>query len=401
VHDVSDGRSGPLDGIRVIDLTRARAGPTCVRQLADLGADVIQVADPSGGDLSGSDAANLHRNKRSTCIDLSRPEGRDVFLRMVDRADVLVENFRPAVKHRLRIDYETLGARNPRLVYASLSGFGQTGPYADRPGIDQIAQGMGGLMGVTGPPGTGPWRAGIAVSDTVAGTFLAQGVLAALVARHRTGRGQWIHTSLLETMVNLMDFQAVRWLNDGVVPRQEGNSHPTVAGMGTYATADGWLNIAMMSNWPGFCEALDAPELADDARFAMPEDRRRHHHALETVIGERLAARSNAAWIERFVAADLPVGPVYRLDEVFADEQVAGLQLRESVDHPSGTPVSVLRGPVTFSDTPSSIRRGVPAAGADTVEVLGELGYTEGEIEQLVADGLVRLDQPPPRWSTR
>ena len=237
----------PLEGVTVVDLAVARAGPTCVRQLADLGADVVQVAAPRGVAAfasGGSDGQNLHRNKRSVVLDLTLDAGRDVLLRLVEQADVLVENFRPSVKYKLRIDPDTLWALNPRLVYASISGFGQDGPYADYPGVDQIAQGLGGLMSVTGPPGTGPSRAGIAISDTAAGTILTQGVLAALIARERTGRGQWVRTSLLEAMISFMDFQATRWLIDGDVPGQVGNQHPTIVPMGAYPTADGYVNVS-------------------------------------------------------------------------------------------------------------------------------------------------------------
>ena len=265
--------------MRVVDLTTARSGPTCVRQLSDLGADVIQVARPKVGSLGGSDNANLHRNKRSIIIDLQRPEGVEVLLNLVDRADVLVENMRPGVKHRLGIGPTALLARNPRLIYASLSGFGQSGPYADRPGVDQIAQGMGGLMSVTGPPGSGPWRTGIAISDTASGTFLTQGVLAALFARERTGRGQWVHTSLLESMINLMDFQACRWLTDGVVPPQQGNDHPTFFPMGTYRSGDGYINIAGLKSIEVFLGILGAEGLLDDERFATAESRRANRAA--------------------------------------------------------------------------------------------------------------------------
>jgi crotonobetainyl-CoA:carnitine CoA-transferase CaiB-like acyl-CoA transferase len=393
---------GPLAGIRVIDVTRARSGPTCVRQLSDLGADVIQVANPHQGDIGGSDAWNLHRGKRSILVDLARDDGRAVLLRLLERADVFVENYRPAVKHRLRIDPDTLLAHNPRLVYASISGFGQDGPYAERPGIDQIAQGLGGLMSVTGPPGSGPWRTGIAVSDTVSGTFLAQGILAALVARARTGRGQWVHTSLLETMVNLMDFQAVRWLNEGERPVQEGNSHPTFFGMNTYETADGWVNVAMMGGWPAFCAALDAPELADDARFGDDAGRRAHRVELEAEVARRMATRTTAEWVERFTEADMPTGPVYRVDEVFDDEQVRTLAMTRTVPRPDGTSdIEVLRTPLSFSDTPAAVRSGPPRAGAHGRAILAEHGYSDTEVAALLAAGAVALEQSPRGWPSR
>jgi crotonobetainyl-CoA:carnitine CoA-transferase CaiB-like acyl-CoA transferase len=401
LYDPLRSGDGPLAGIRVVDVTRARAGPTCVRQLADLGADVIQVANPHKGDIGGSDAWNLHRGKRSILVDITREDGRAVLLRLVDRADVFVENFRPGVKHRLRIDPDTLLARNPRLVYASISGFGQDGPYAERPGVDQIAQGMGGLMSVTGPPGSGPWRTGIAVSDTVAGTFLAQGVLAALVARGRTGRGQWVHTSLLETMVNLMDFQAARWLNEGERPVQEGNGHPTFFGMGAYPTADGWVNVAVMGTWDAFCTALDAPELASDPRFATDGDRRAHRDELEEEVARRTATRPTVEWVERFTAADMPTGPVYRVDEVFDDAQVHELALTRTVPRPDGGSVEVLRTPLTFSETPAAVRSGPPRPGAHGREILAELGCSDDEVDALRASGAVAWEQASRGWPAR
>jgi crotonobetainyl-CoA:carnitine CoA-transferase CaiB-like acyl-CoA transferase len=394
-------QDGALAGVRVVDLTTARSGPTCTRQLADLGADVIRICDPKRGDVGGSDAANLHRNKRSIALDLRRAGGLEVLLRLVDEADVFVENMRPGVKHRLGIGPDVLIERNPRLVYASLSGFGQTGPYADRPGVDQIAQGMAGLMSVTGPPGSGPWRTGIAVTDTVAGTFLTQGVLAALFARERTGAGQWVHTSLLETGINVMDFQACRWLTDGVVPRQEGNDHPTFFPMGTYAAADGYLNIAGMKPIEVFLGAMDALELLEDERFTDARSRRANRAAFNAACNERLARRPVAVWVERLNDLGIPAGPVYAVDETFADPQVRHLDVAASVvpadGNESGEAVSVLRYPVTLAATPASVRRGPPAPGIDSRAVLAELGYGDASIEELITAGVIAetVDWPP------
>jgi crotonobetainyl-CoA:carnitine CoA-transferase CaiB-like acyl-CoA transferase len=385
-----DDEAGPLTGVRVVDLTIARAGPTCVRQLGDMGADIVQVVGPTRVDLGGSDAWNLHRGKRSIVIDLKNPDGLEVFGALVDRADVLVENFRSDVKRRLRIDYETLSRRNPRLVYASISGFGQAGPYAARPGLDQIAQGMGGLMSVTGPPGGGPWRAGIAISDTASGTFLTQGVLAALYARERTGRGQWVHTSLLEAMINFMDFQATRWLIDGVVPGQAGNDHPTLFPMGTFETRDGRINIAVISGWNRFLAAIEAPELADDPRFAEFGARLRNRDVLRALVEAKLRRRTSEEWIDILAAADIPCGPILGLDEVFADPQVETLELTRRVEHEVAGGIDVLRHPVTFSETPMGVRRPPPLAGRHTREVLGEIGFASERIDALIADGAVR-----------
>ncbi|MFA5883419.1 MAG: CaiB/BaiF CoA-transferase family protein [Acidimicrobiia bacterium] len=389
---------GPLADIRVVDLTRARAGPTCVRQLADLGADVVQVVDPRSGDIAGSDSANLQRNKRSVALDLHHPDGLAAFCALADRADVFVENLRPSVKHRLGIGPEVLLERNPRLVYASISGFGQTGPYAERGGLDQVAQGMGGVMSVTGPPGTGPWRVGIAISDTASGTFLTQGVLAALYARERTGRGQWVHTSLLEAMVNFMDFQACRWLTDGEVPPQQGNDHPTFFPMGTYRCADGYVNIAGLKGLDAFLGALDLRDLLDDPRFSTDEARKANRTAFNAACEERLATMTVLECVEQLNALDIPAGPVYSVDQVFADPQVQQLDLYERRDDAAGSSVALLRYPVTLTETPASIRSGPPRSGGDTRAVLAELGYAAAAIDALVESGAAGAEAAPPGW---
>jgi len=379
---------GPLAGIRVVDLTHARAGPTCTRQLADLGAEVIRVSHPQRGfRLGGSDDQNLMRDKRSVLLDLATDAGREVFFRLCERADVVVENFRPQVKHRLRIGPDEVWARNPRVVYASISGFGQDGPYAERPAVDQIAQGMSGLMSVTGPPGGGPWRVGIAISDTAAGTFLTQGVLAALLARVRTGRGQWVHTSLIESLLNMMDFQAVRWLTDGDLPAQAGNDHPTVFPMGTYRTGDGLINISAMGTWPHFCETIGAPELATDPRFASPGARVAHRDELREELETVLASGPTSRWVELLTSAGYPAGPVLHIDEAFADPQVQHLGMVTRLEHATDGEVAVLRHPVTLTETPATVRRAAAVPGADTAAVLGELGYGDDAIAAMFATG--------------
>ena len=391
-------RAGPLDGIRVVDLTRARSGPTCVRQLADLGADVVQVADPRSGDIAGSDSANLQRNKRSVALDLHHPDGLAAFLALIDRADVFVENMRPSVKHRLGIGPEVLMERNPHLVYASISGFGQTGPYAERGGLDQVAQGMGGVMSVTGPPGTGPWRVGIAISDTASGTFLTQGVLAALFARERTGRGQWVHTSLLESMVNFMDFQACRWLTDGEVAPQQGNDHPTFFPMGTYRCADGSVNIAGLKGLDAFLGALGLEDLLDDPRFATDAARKDNRDAFNAACEERLVTMTTVEVVEQLNALDIPAGPVYALDQVFADPQVQHLDTYERRAGADGREVALLRYPVTLTATPASIRSGPPRSGGDTRAVLVDLGYDDAAIDALVESGAAAEGADAPGW---
>jgi crotonobetainyl-CoA:carnitine CoA-transferase CaiB-like acyl-CoA transferase len=389
-----------LADLRVIDLTVARAGPTCVRQLADWGADVIRVEPPAGagrgrGEMDErrhtADFQNLHRNKRCVTLDLKSAGGRDLLMRLVDTADVLVENMRPPVKHRLGFDYETVRARNPRLVYASISGFGQTGPYAGRGGVDQIAQGMGGLMSVTGQPGAGPTRAGIPVSDLAAGLYLTVAILAALHERDRTGEGQWVRTSLLESMIAMMDFQAARWTVAGEVPGQEGNNHPTMTPMGCFETADGHLNVAGAGGrlWPALCEALGLPGLVADPRFDGIAKRTAARAELNALVAERLRTRTTAEWVAALEAAGVPAGPVYRVDETFADPQVRHLAMVAAVEHPVLGRLELVRAPVTTSRDAASVRAACPEPGQHTAEVLAELGLTPPEVADLRRRGVV------------
>lgn len=364
--------TGPLDGVRVIDATSARSGPTCSRQLADMGAEVIRV-ERGRRFTGGSDEWNLNRNKKSVLIDMKDQAGHDALLQLIDGADVFLENWRPQVKHRLGLGPEEMLARNPRLVYGSISGFGQDGPYGNRPGVDQIAQGMGGLMSVTGPPETGPWRVGVAVCDVVAGMLLAQGVVSALFARDRTGRGQWVQTSLLETAISLLDFQATRWLIDGVEPAQEGNNHPTFPAMGTFPTADGQINIGVLLEFDRFVELIDRQDLVGDPRFVTAAARAENRAALNQEVSDALRRRPTQEWID-LLAELMPAGPVYRVSEVFADAQVRHLQVTEAVETSDGRTIEVLRHPVRFSDTPTSVRSGPPKLGQHTDEVLGGIG---------------------------
>lgn len=378
----------PLDGIRVVDFTTARSGPTCTRQLADLGAEVIRVSRPGAVEDDDSDEWNLQRNKRSIHVDLKSDAGRAVILRLVGSADVVVENWRPRVKYRLGLGPDVLMKLNPRLVYGSISGFGQQGPYAERPGLDQVIQGLGGLMSVTGPPGSGPWRTGIAITDLAAGTFLAEGIVAALLVRERTGHGQWVHTSLLEVMISLLDFQAMRWLVDRKKPSQAGNQHPTLPAMATLKTADGYLNIAIQSKFDSFFELIGKPELATDARFADSAARRTNRSELHALLEDAFVGRTTTEWMET-LSADFPCGPVLSIDEVFSDPQVIDVGMTHRVRRPGGEEVEVLRLPLMFSETPAQIRSGPPRPGQDTNAVLSELGYTPEDVGRLASDGVI------------
>ena len=387
--------NGALARFRVIDLTRVRSGPTAVRQLADWGAQVIKVE--SIGDDGGftsrdtSDFQNLHRNKRCITLNLKEARGREVLRRMVERADVLVENYRPSVKHRLGIDYETLRGVNPRLVYASISGFGQDGPYAERPGFDQVAQGMGGLMSVTGLPGQGPVRVGIPIADLGSGLYCAIGILTALLEREASGEGQWVQTSLLQAQIALLDFQATRWLIDHEVPPQAGNDHPTAIPTGVFPTTDGHINIAVGGQpmWVKFCEAMGAPEWSADERFRNGPLRSKNRAELNALIAERTRTRSAAEWIESLNDAGVPCGAINRIDQVFEDPQVRHLGIAQTVEHPRLGRQTLVGQPIMMSRSSSPLVTATPELGEHTDQVLAELGYDASEIGALRADGIV------------
>lgn len=385
--------SQALSRFTVLDLTRIRSGPTAVRQLADWGANVIKIEAPAevadseqpGGPRHGADFQNLHRNKRAMTLNLKDPRGHAVFMRLAARADVVVENFRPDVKARLGIDYDSLRAVNPRLVYASISGFGQDGPYRMRPGFDQIAQGMGGLMSITGAPGQGPMRAGIPVADLTAGLFCAMGILTALLEREVSGEGQWVQTSLLQAQIFMLDFQAARWLVHKEVPAQAGNNHPTSIPTGVFKTADGYINIATTGQkiWERLVAAIDAPELLEDPRYATIASRSQHRDPLNAAIEERTIQRSTAEWVEILNAAGVPCGPIYSVDQIFADAQVQHLGVAQDVPNQEGRPLRLLGQPVTLSRTPSRMAARPPEIGEHTDEILGEFGFSPRDIAEL------------------
>jgi len=388
-----------LGHLRVLDLSRVRAGPSCARIFADFSADVIKIEAPPGkdpnegmtGPRDGPDMQNLHRSKRSLALDLKDQRGKEILMRLVAGADLVIENFRPGVMDRLGFSWRTLAEANPRLVLVSISGFGEDGPLADRPGFDQIVQGMGGLMSVTGLPGHGPVRAGIAVADLAAGLYGAIGALVALAERERSGRGQWVRTSLLEAQIALMDFQAARWLVAGEVPGQAGNEHPVSVPTGVARTRDGHLNLGVAGDgqWRDLCGVLERPDLAADPRFTTVARRLENRVLVWEILNEEFARADTTTWIDRLAAARVPAGPIYRLDEVFADPQVVHSRIAQPISHPRLGEIALVGVPLRLDRTPPQVRWPTPDSGADTDAVLSELGLTGEEIAKLRADLVV------------
>jgi crotonobetainyl-CoA:carnitine CoA-transferase CaiB-like acyl-CoA transferase len=391
--------SSALDHIKVLDLTRVRAGPTCCRVLADFGADVIKVEAPPGVDpnesMSGSrhgfDMQNLHRNKRSLTLNLKTDAGRAVFLKLVESADVVVENYRPDVKERLGIGYEALKAVNPRIILASVSGFGQTGPYRTRAGFDQIAQGMGGLMAITGHAGQGPMRAGIAVADSAAGIYAATGILVALAEREKSGEGQWVQTSLLQAQIAMCDFQAAVYTIDGKIPPQNGNDHPHSTPMGVLPTKDSYINVGVggEGQWKAFCHAIGRDDLTAHPDYAVAKLRFRNRPALMGLLGDIFRQETTAYWLDKLETEGVPAGPIYAMDEVFSDPQVEHLKMAVPVHHHARGDIRLIAQPLVMSRTPPAIESPIAEAGEHTDEVLAEAGFSADEIAKLRAGNIV------------
>ena len=390
--------AGPLSRFTVLDLTRVRAGPTCVRYFADWGANCIKVEMPPGvaeGDMGGPrhgpDFQNLHRNKRSITLNLKEPEGKAVFMKMVEKADVVVENYRADVKFRLGIDYESLKKVNPKIILGSISGFGQDGPYAERAGFDQIAQGMGGLMWITGMPGGGPVRAGIAVADVGAGLHCAIGILIALLEREKSGEGQWVSSSLLQAMISMCDFQAARWTLAKDVPGQAGNNHPTSIPTGVFKTKDGYINIAASGDhiYKRFAESIKAPELLTDPRFSSGKLRAQNRDVLNEEIDKRLATFGSAELVEKLNKAGVPAGPIYKMDEMFADPQVKHLKMAYPVQHPKLGTQEVIGQAINMSRTTVENWTATPEQGEHTDSILKEFGYDAATIDGFRKKGIV------------
>jgi formyl-CoA transferase len=385
--------SEALSRFTVLDLTRVRSGPTCVRQLADWGANVVKIdaltedagGEQPGGPRRGSDFQNLHRNKRAMTLNLKDERGLALFKRLAAKADVVVENFRPDVKKKLGIDYDSLAAVNPRIVYGSISGFGQDGPYHKRPGFDQIAQGMGGLMSITGAPGEGPMRVGIPVADLTAGLFCAMGILTALLEREVSGKGQWVQTSLLQAQIFMLDFQAARWLMEKEVAKQAGNNHPTSIPTGVFRTSDGYINIATTGGriWERCAQAIGAPELYSHPDYATAPARSKNRDALNAEIEKRTLTKSTDSWVRELNEAGVPCGPIYAIDQMFEDAQVKHLGIAQDVPNDEDRHIRLVGQPVTLSRTPSKMVARPPDFGEQTDEVLKEFGLGADEIAQL------------------
>ena len=393
---------GPLEHIRVLDLTIARAGPMAVRLLADWGADVIKIEPPPRKDAQGNsvtggrrgpDEQNLHRNKRSLAIDLKRAGGKALFHRLAKDADVVVENFRSSVKYRLGVDYDTLKAINPGLVYASISGFGQDGPDSERPGVDQIVQGMSGLMSITGEPEQGPMRVGIAISDTSAGMFLGQGILLALLHRERTGEGQWVHTSLLEAMMSKLDFQGSRYTMNGEEPTQQGNDHPTQVPMGMFNAKDGHVNIAAFGGqmWQRFCDALNAKALLQHPDYQSIGSRTRHRHQVKADMNAITESFTVTELVQRLNDAGVPCGSINTIKEAFENPQVQHLGMAVPAPHEEMGDLNLVRSPINLSSFPhpASLSRAAPNTGADGEDILLGLGFATDEIAVLQKSGVI------------
>lgn len=394
--------AAPLEGLRVLDLTHARAGPTAVRLLSDWGAEVIKIEQvPSAasagrsinGARRGSDEQNLHRNKQSLCLNLKDAQGLALFMRLAESADIVVENFKVEVKHRLGVDYDSLREVNPRLIYASISGFGQDGPYGERAGVDQVVQGMSGLMSITGFADGPPTRAGVAISDTTAGMFLGQGILLALLHRERTGEGQWVHTSLLESMMCKLDFQGARYTMSGEVPARQGNDHPTLVPMGTFLAKDGAVNIAAPTQrlWERFCEALDAQALLSDPDYQRASDRAAKISVLKPAMEAITGQLSVASLVERLNAVGVPCGPINTVGEAFDDAQVQYLGMAKPAPHAQLGDLNLIRSPINLSASPQPARfdRAAPDPGQDSVAVLTKLGLSAAEIDELNRAGVI------------
>jgi crotonobetainyl-CoA:carnitine CoA-transferase CaiB-like acyl-CoA transferase len=393
---------GPLDGVVVADFTRVLSGPYCTMLLADMGARVVKIEQPGKGDdtrawgppFIRNESAyflSINRNKESITLDLKRPGVRDVLDRLLAKADVLVENFRPGTMDRMGLGYERVAAAHPRLVYCSISGFGQTGPRRDLPGYDAVVQAEGGLMSITGDADGPPYRLGVAISDIVAGIFASHGIVLALLARERTGRGQLVDVGMLDATAALLTYQAGIFFATGDSPGRLGNRHPTIAPYETFTASDGDFVIAVGNDeqWRRFCSATELGELGRDARFATNRDRVTRYGELRPILAARLLERPRAAWLEALTAAGVPCGSVRSVGEVLADPQLAARDMIAQLDHAAAGAIRALGVPIKLSDTPGVVRTPPPRLGEHTDAVLRDLGFAEEDIGRLRAAGTI------------
>ncbi|MEI7680276.1 MAG: CoA transferase [Betaproteobacteria bacterium] len=391
IGDTSETKNLPLSGLIVLDLTLARAGPTCVRHLADWGAEIIRIEPPvDGGEdvigrRHGSDFQNLHRNKKAIRLDLKSKEGYAVFERLVARADVVVENMRAPVKDRLKVAWDDVHKMNPRVVYGSISGFGQTGPYRERGGVDQIAQGVAGLMSITGFQESGPVRVGIPISDLTAGNLLALGIMMALFDRSRTGVGRWVHTSLLESLIFMLDLQGSRYLVKGEVAKQAGNDHPTLTPTGVFPTSDGYMNIAASSGrlWERLCDTLGHSEWKTKPEWNTVVGRTKDRAGVNGAISAVTKTQTGEYWTGKFDAAGIPAGPINTIDRVFNDPQVKHVGMAAPVDSPLFGKTHYVANPLNMTGSTRDIRMCAPEPGQHSDEVLAWLGMSTEEIATL------------------
>ncbi len=393
--------NSPLDGLVILDMTRFLSGPFCTMLLGDMGAEVIKIEPPEIGDDTrawapfiggqGSYYLSTNRSKKSFCVDTREERGNEVLRRMVKKADVFVENFKPGLMDRLGLDFKSLIALNPRLIYCSISGFGQTGPYRDRPGYDQILQGMSGLMSITGTEESGPVRVGLAIGDILTALFATYGILSALYARERTGKGQWVTTSILEATVGILTLQAGKYFATGQPPGPAGNHHPVISPYGVYRTKDKPVNIAVGTEtmWKNFCRVIGRPELEKDERFQRNNDRVRNRPELNQRIENALALKTQAEWVEVLNQAGIPCGPIYTIDQVFKDPQVLHRRMFLEVEHPKAGRIPMTGLPIQLSDTPPQVILPPPLLGEHTEEVLQKFGFSRDEVRHLFAEKIV------------
>ena len=400
---MSEQPDGPLSGLTVLDLTRVLSGPYCTMMLADMGARVIKVEQPGRGDdtrgwgppfQNGESAyfMSINRNKESLTLNLKHPDGRHIIDGLIDRADVLVENFRPGTLDRMQLGYDDVSSRWPRLVYCSVSGFGQTGPRRLEPGYDAVLQGEGGLMSITGPHDGPAYRLGVAIADISSGMFAAFGVAMALLARHRTGRGQLVDVGMLDSVAALLTYQAGIYFATGTAPKRLGNRHPTIVPYETLEAADGELVVAVGNDslWRSFCTLIELEALTADPRFATNKDRVEHRDALRPILVERFRTQTVGHWIAALTAGGIPCGAVRDLDQVFSDPQVLERAMVVALNHPVAGAIRALGVPVKMNDTPGSVRTPPPTLGQHTEQVLTQdLGYEHSAIEQLRKDGAI------------